>query len=324
MNKTVYIKKDDILSFVVAGIVFAFSMLLSPFNTYGDQEFYRRVYDVIPYLRLDDAVYFYSFTLSSNEVVHFSLVYFLGEYFSKELLMSVLNFLLAFVSFKLLVSLGAYKSIALFIVLTNYYMWVLYLPAERLKVACIFVFSAWLLLDKRSRFIILSGLGMLSHVSTIIILIAGILVYSRDELARVFSNLKISRIFFFALPLLIVVLLLSLGQLADKAVAYFQGGEFLTLGEAIRMLAFFFLALLYAEKKSNVVIVFIFLFSMVFLFSGDRVNMFGYLAFLYFSIHYRRGFNLGVMLTSLYFMISTIGLMNNIIVHGDAFFHLSG
>lgn len=319
MSRTVYIDKANIYALVVGSIVFVLSMIVSPFYIYGDQEFYRLVYDVIPHLNFADAAYFYQRTLSSNEMVHFSLVYFLGGLMSKELMMSVLNFLLAFASFRLLVALGAYKSIAVFIVLTNFYLWILYMHAERLKVACILMFFAWVMFDKRFRFVVLSALGLLAHVSTIIILISTLLVYARDEIKQFFTGLRLNKVFFVAVPLMAVVLVVSLTQLYSKFLAYTEDADMMTAGQALRMLVFFGMSLLYAKKKSNVVIVYAFLMSMVVLFSGDRINMFGYLVFLFFSVHHRGGFNVGVLLTSLYFMTTTFGMVDRIVEYGNAF-----
>jgi multisubunit Na+/H+ antiporter MnhC subunit len=317
------IRKDSISAALVASIVFLASLHVTALNTQGDQFFYDRVYDVIPYLRLDEAFVFYQMTVSSREPVHFSMVYFLGEYLSKELFVSLLNFALAFVSYKVLKSLGANWVIAILIVLTNYYLWVLYAPAERLKVACIFIFAAWLILDNRTKFALLAGLSVLSHASMVIILLSGALVYFRSELVKFATELRLSRAVFIVAPLFLASVLLSAGQLTTKAAAYFQGTGYMSLEEALRMLAFFLLSLLYAKDRKNVVIVFFVLMSMVFLFGGDRVNMFGYLAFLFFSVHYRQGFNVGVLATSLYFMTSTVGLLNNIILTGNAYYHLA-
>jgi hypothetical protein len=319
MNKTIYVDKANIYALVVASIVFVMSMIVSPFYIYGDQEFYRLVYDVIPNLNFEDAFFFYQRTLSSNEMVHFSLVYFLGGLMSKEVMMSALNFLLAFAAFRLLVNLGAYKSIAIFIVLTNFYLWVLYMHAERLKVACVLMFFAWVVFDKRFRFVVLSALGLLAHVSTIIIFASTLLVYARDEIKQFFTGLRLNKVFFIALPFMAGALVVSLTQLYDKFLAYTEDADMMTGGQALRMLIFFGMSLLYAKKKSDVVIVYAFLMSMVVLFSGDRVNMFGYLVFLFFSVHYRGGLNVGVMLTSLYFMTTTFGMVDRIIEYGNAF-----
>ncbi|MGJ7457426.1 hypothetical protein ACR80S_12775 [Halomonas sp. MA07-2] len=319
MKKRIYVDKANLYALAVASIVFVLSMIVSPFYIYGDQEFYRLVYDVIPNLNFADAAFFYQRTLSSNEIVHFSLVYFLGGVMSKEVMMSALNFLLAFASFRLLVNLGAYKSVAIFIVLTNFYLWILYLHAERLKVACILMFFAWMVFDKRFRFVVLSAIGLLAHVSTIIIFISSLLVYARDEIKQFFTGLRLNKVFFIALPLMAVVLVFSITQLYDKFLAYTDDADMMTVGQALRMLVFFGMSLIYAKKKSDVVIVYAFLMSMVVMFSGDRINMFGYLVFLFFSVHHRGGLNIGVVLTSLYFMTTTFGMVDRVVEYGNAF-----
>ena len=57
----------------------------------------------------------------------------------------------------------------------------------------------------------------------------------------------------------------------------------------------------------------------VFMVGGDRVNIFGYFAFLYYGLQIRRGWNFGVLATSLYFTYSSIGFLINVFQLGDGF-----
>jgi hypothetical protein len=80
------------------------------------------------------------------------------------------------------------------------------------------------------------------------------------------------------------------------------------------------LTLWYAKKKKEVVLIFIPLFVSVYLIGGERVNMMGYFVFLYYVLPIKKGFNMGILTTSAYFLYVTYMFMINVIEYGDGFY----
>lgn len=92
-------------------------------------------------------------------------------------------------------------------------------------------------------------------------------------------------------------------HLLSKVNSYFElKGVF----ELIKIGAFFILSYFYAKDKSNAVALFVPLFFLVLIFDGERINFLGYFVFLYFSLQYKKGFNLGSVLVNSYFFIQEL------------------
>jgi len=91
------------------------------------------------------------------------------------------------------------------------------------------------------------------------------------------------------------------------------------LADLVRIFALFILTLWYAKDKEEVVFIFIPLFVSVYLIGGDRVNMLGYFVFLYYALPVRKGFNVGILVTSSYFLFVTYDFVVKIIEYGDGF-----
>lgn len=73
------------------------------------------------------------------------------------------------------------------------------------------------------------------------------------------------------------------------------------------------------KNKLQVFLIFIPLFGAVYFLGGERVNMMGYFVFLFYALQHKRGFNLGILATSAYFLYVNIIFVDNIIKHGEGF-----
>ena len=89
--------------------------------------------------------------------------------------------------------------------------------------------------------------------------------------------------------------------------------------EIVKIVAFFILSLVYARRRSDVVLLFAPLFVAVLLVGGGRVNMLGYMVFLGYGLKINGGVNWGVFLTSLYFAYGAIGFVSDVLEHGSGF-----
>lgn len=65
---------------------------------------------------------------------------------------------------------------------------------------------------------------------------------------------------------------------------------------------------------------FIPLFMAVFLFGDERINILGYFIFLYYALFVRRGLNVGVLITSVYFAYASYGHLVRIFKYGNGFY----
>jgi len=118
------------------------------------------------------------------------------------------------------------------------------------------------------------------------------------------------------LPIAVVVFLFIQADLFIKILAYSDNRGW---SDFLRILIFLMMALYYSKSKLNTFIYFIPLFIAVYFVGGDRVNMIGYMFFLYSALQYRGGFNIGILITTLYFFYINIDFVRKIILYGNGF-----
>lgn len=308
-------------SSTAAMLVFLLSLLIMPLYTDGDQSVYRRVYEALPSLGLTEGFSFYAQNLSSREFVHFFLSWVASHFIGKDLFIAFSNAILAYVTMSLFQKWRASIIIGFLLLLTNFYFLVLYFAAERLKFGFIFLALSMIYIDQVKRIWGFAVLAVISHAQVIIVYVSILFNFFVRKILRLFYTGKISKSALFLIPFLFLPPLLVGNQIISKFQAYY--GE-RGLIELVRMLAFLLLALWYSKKKSETFIIFIPLVIAAFLVGGERVNLLGYFVFLYYGLQFRKGWNFGVLATSLYFAYSSINFLVNIIQHSNGFFSIQG
>jgi len=301
----------------VALIVFALSLLISPHYMLGDQEHYRGVFEILPTLSFVNGFIHYSQALSSIEPGHYTISWIFSRFLEKDLFISILNAILAFYSMQLLIRWRASIYVAASIVLTNFYFYVLFFAAERLKVSFIFLTMA-LAHVNGSKFYFFSALSAISHIQILIVYMMLLFREFSIEFIRIITSGKIKKYFLIGLIAFFLTLVVMSGQIIEKLSAYVVIG--FDIQSVYKLLVFYFMTLVYSRNRSDVTILFIPLFIAVLMIGDERINMFGYFVFLYYAIPINKGFNMGVVLTSAYFFYKTIIFVHNIIVSGDGFF----
>jgi hypothetical protein len=79
------------------------------------------------------------------------------------------------------------------------------------------------------------------------------------------------------------------------------------------------LSVWYAKNKSEAFIIFIPLVLAVFILGSDRINMMAYFAFLYYALQCKRGLNIGILVTTVYFAWKSYFFVSDIIEYGNGF-----
>lgn len=298
--------------------VFAISMTVGALYTEGDQYNYGRVYDAIGSLTLAEAFVFYTQSLSSIEIVHFLFIWLLSGLISKVLLFSFANVFLAFLVIRYFDFLKVNFFVSAFFVLTNFYVYVLFFAAERLKFGFIILLLGLLIsYSKRLRNTICIA-SIFGHFQMLIVLAPRIFELAVLSLVRLFHFQK------FNFQVLYLVLVGCIGFFfLDAFAAKFEAYNRETLLiDFLRISLFLTLALWYSIKRRlmlNVILQFTPLLVAVYLLGGDRVNMIAYIYFLAYGLTYRNGLNMGVFLTSIYFFGKTIFFLNSINEFGHGF-----
>lgn len=311
------LRRKEITFSLVIIFVFILSVFVGSYYSGGDQIHYRFVYDAVSSLSFVEGYLYYNVSLSSYEYVHYSLIWVFSRFLEKDVFIALSNSILAYLLLINLAKLRVFYLISVVLVLSNFYLFVLYFAAERLKFGMIFFLLSFYYIERVKLFYPLSLISVSSHAQ-FLILYSGILSkFLKNRMLRLFKTGFMSKKISYLLVFMVVAVVLLSEQIYQKFLAYYGGFDILVLW---KILVFFALSLYYAPKKLDTFFIFIPLVIAVGLFGGERINMFGYFVFMYFALQVNRGFNLGVILTTLYFSYKTYFFVQNIVLYGDGFY----
>lgn len=317
MNRKSLINKSYLVITILS--VFILSIVLAPSYIYGDQAHYRKIYDGLSGLSIDDAYIFYKANLDSKEPGYFFLAWLSSNLnIDKDHFVIFFNVVLSFFAYKFLLKRGGHPSIVFILVSFSYYSYVLFFAAERLKFGVILLLIG-LVVAKKS--IIYYLLSVITHSQMIIVYTSSFILKIKTDISNFFITFKVSKRFLiFIISVLTIsafIFIFMQEHLLSKFDSYF---ELRNLLELSKLFAFFVLSCFYAKNKSDVIAFFLPLLFFTLIFGGERVNFIGYFAFLYFSIHYKKGFNFGIILTTLYFVYSGSNFACNILEYGNGYY----
>ena len=308
-------------------LVFIYSLYVGQFATEGDQTIYRAVYEQIGKLSFKEAIIFYFATLSSKEIVHlgFSFI-FSSNGIDKDVFIAISNAVLAYVSAAVLLQFNASKIIVVAIILTSFYFNVLYFSAERLKFGFIFLMLSILFRDRKVFFYILSLTSILSHAQMAINYSAVLFFLLIKQIKRTLESGKMSTNVFVIIFIILICAVLIGPHMLYKFQIYYNGtGARLKtieyqLFEIAKILSIMCLAVFYSKNSWEAFFIFVPLVVLVSLLGSDRIVMIGYFLFLYYGLQVNRGLNLGVISTTTYFSLKSIGYLYGLIYFGDGFY----
>jgi hypothetical protein len=312
----------DQLPAIAAGIcVFVGSTLLAPFYIDGDQRIYHHAYQVVEGLDWANAYYLYARTIMGGEYSHFIVSWIASTLaIEKSVAMALANSMLAAYSVVLLRRWGASLYVALFVVLTNYYWYVLYFPAERLKVGVLFMVLSLLSIGRGIAFPVFSAAALFAHNSLIFIYSGIWLMMAASFLRRSESALRNQLILLSGGGVLIVSVLL-LGRIHIEAklptyLAVHNVSNVWALGPVLILVG---LSCIYSKKIIEPALLYLPTILGIAFLGGSRLNMLAYFIFLYHCLQVRNGFNIGVVTTSIYCCYKSIGFVSNVIEYGHGF-----
>ena len=320
----------SLATIIVSVCVFIGSLFLAPYYFAGDQRHYNAGYDAIKNLSLFEANDIYTSKIVSTEYGHFFVIWVTSVLgLEKNLVMALANSILAYFIMKVCNKWGVSLLVSSSICITNFYMLVLYFSAERLKFAFLFFLISIYYINNRKILFTFSFLSVITHLQ-LIILYSGLLFpkffgeyYKR--LKRIVFTLKMR----IKSELLVGVLLLSMtifiwvsmGDYLITKLAYHSTSP-RTHGAILNMLRvtiFFGMAILYAKKFTVITLNYFPLIIAIYFVSGSRLNMLAYALFMYYALRYKRGLNIGVLVTSVYFFFKSIGFVTRIVDTGNGY-----
>ena len=300
------------IDFLVLGSVFLISYFLFPFYTNADQFHYNNFYEQVRELNWIQALGLNAALLSSYEPGYPTIIWIFGNYVDKIIFISICNSIFAFVCYKLAVRFRCYPLLAYLIIITNFYFYVCYFSAERLKFSLLFFSLSLLYVKHKKNSTILTLLSILCHLQILILIICNYLPNFN------YKSFKSNKWLIFIFVLLVAVLFIQIiPYISYKLSVYLF--RYLDWEGLIKIFIFFIFSLKYSSNKNLVYLVFFPILFFLLLLSGERVTIFAYFIFMFFAIQYRRGFNFGLIFVNLYFLYKSVFFIDNIIKFGDGF-----
>lgn len=311
-KKTFYIK---ILFSIYIGL---FSYYISLFYTEGDQLGYRKIYDDISEYSFVDAFIFYSSYMGVSEVIHFIVIWITAHLkIDKNITMAVANSMLWFLAFKVLIKYNVNFYVALVLTSFNFYMFVLFFAAERLKFGFIFFFLSVLSINEKKSYLKYVILALLSHVQIAIPYVSIFISQFNFFFDKKKYLLSIKALFSFIL--LCVALIFLYDHIIEKVSIYSRiADETPGYNSLTKLVVFAILAFIY-NRKFETILAFSPFFVAAYFLGSERINMLGYMAFLFYGLKHRSGLNVGVLLTTAYFFFKSIVFITAVFSVGNAF-----
>jgi len=293
------------------------SMVILPYYQGGDQVYYRELYGLLKDLNIEDGYKIYFLKVGATEPLSFLFLWTGSNLdIEKDILISFFNTILAYVIINLLIEWKVSLFIISLIILTNYYFIVMYTGAERLKFAFIFLILSIYNTQNLKKYLLFA---ILSHFQTLLVYASMFFVFLSKQILTLFKKGVINRNIIFIIILGVILISLFYMPILNKIEYYMIYGQV----NIYKLLLFMLLTLFYARRKNNlyeVIFLFLFLIIMVSIVGEERVNLIGYFIFLYYALKVKKGINLGVLLTSMYFGIKSYEFMYNIIIYGNGFY----
>ena len=265
---------------IIAFLVFIISLVLGPLYHSGDQVNYIRVYNELPLLSFSEGRQYYSKYLTSSEIVHFLFITIFSRITEKFIFISVINSILAYMILLLFRQWKVNFIVSALIVLTNYYSYILFFPAERLKFGVIFLIFSLLYFDEKKKFIASSLLSSLSHFQMVLVYISILFEFVFSKVKLFIFEQKISKYLILLVFLSIFGLVLFVDNIMHKVNVYLSNSS--GIYELWKGLLFFIGAMIYSKNTKQIVLVFFPLLIFTYLLGGSRINM---LSFFVFSRH---------------------------------------
>jgi hypothetical protein len=302
---------------VVPWAIFFMSLLIMPLYVEGDQKIYRYLYASLPAYDFVDGYFFYLITVRSIEPIYYTLSWFFSNLgLPRDLFIAISNAVLCYIFLSVAKKYNSSIMIAATLVLGNFYFIALYTELERLKFGVIFLLWSLLVIDKHRQGIPLAFLAIMSHVQVGVMYASMISIKFLGQLKRLIFTFSVSKEFLVIVMLGGALLVGLFNHLAYKIGIYIVNMDFMS---AVKVMPLVLLTLVYAQSRVSAMFLLTPILVAIFFVSGDRLNIFIYFIFLYYAMQFRRGYNLGILVTTVYFSYKSVLFIENIFLIGRGY-----
>ncbi len=325
-------KQYLLVTITIVVCVFIGSLFLAPYYFGSDQHHYHSVYSLIKNIPFFEAIDSYRAKVVTHEFGHFIIIWVTsGLGIEKNLVMALANSYLAFLVMKICQKWGVSVLVSSLICVTNYYMFALYFSAERLKFAVIFFLISIYHINNLKKSFVFSFLSLTFHLQFIVLYSSFLFpkyfgsFFRNTKIVLLTNKIRIQSI---KNTLAIIGIIISIwiiyGQHLLNKFDYHTsqavfGPNFNPILNMLRVLIFFGLAIFYSKRYKVVTLNYLPLIIAIFILGGHRLNIFAYMIFLYYALAYKRGLNLGILITTIYFALKSFKFVNLFVSTGSGY-----
>lgn len=303
-----------IFSFVVTYI---FSMYMLNIYVLGDQYNYTKFWHDAATTELFNLPSIQLFDIGGVEPVFGILIWTASRLFDRDMFISTVNgiFICTFV-----LNLRRFKTPyhIIFLLMMNYYMLVLLIPAERVKFA-ITIFMIGMLLTGWKRAVLLIA-SPLCHFQMLISYFQIISALTADMFRSAIASGRVKTMALLPLILLgsmALVVIISYGApLAHKISAYDAGDNILG---ALKIVVLYIGAMIYCRNRWQITGAFVTTGIVALIIGPQRTNMLAYVVFCYFFMTERRYHNWLFLIIAIYFVARSVFFISQVMQYGVAF-----
>lgn len=314
----VVVRKSAVARWIYLIAVAAITLWLHDSYTEADGRVYSDYYDQLRDLRDVGAAYeLYRNQVGASEPVYFALTYLGSRFLSRLSFLLIANMAFALAAFEALRKLAPHPVVFLGL-LSNYYILVLLLPAERLKIGATFFLISLLVSDWRKWVATVVSIG--SHLQWLVATAARYSWVIYESMRGIF-NLRVRRgriATLIAILGIVVLTAVTLGSaIVEKLLAYRAAAS---LADLARPGLFLLLSLVYSRGQYRAVLVLNAPIIIAAAFVGsERLTIFSAALFVYFACQVRRGMNIGMFAFIAYFAAKSVNFMINVAEYGHGF-----
>ncbi len=306
--------------FLVHFTLFIFTVFISLYfgslYTKGDQYFYNMWFEEISSLNLYYGYSYYASQINYFEFIHFLVTWYGSLVFDKLTLHMFVNVLFILLLVEVFKKLNFNPLLALIIIASNFYVPVLLLAAERLKFGFMFLFL-FVLFDAYNKKIYMVVLTLAGHLQFLILWVS---IFFGLSIKQIFSNKIPNRIIKYFIVMLVLgsyFIFISTDHLLYKFLQYQKLGG---VSNIVKPVFFMFLSLYCCYHKKLLILgIFVALSVASFIIGNERITIFSYTVFLYFSSYRNKGVNAPNIFLIIYYGVKSTIFYSNIINTNSGF-----
>ncbi|WP_309089051.1 hypothetical protein [Phenylobacterium sp.] len=297
-------------------LVFATSLFLHDQYRYGDQTYYWSFYELAKRANLAQVPHLQRVTTGSSEPAYGLLIWMASRFLEKGVFISVANGIFVCQILALFEKFRG-SRFAFVLVAVGYYSLVCLFAAERLKFSLIF-FMAFLTVPGLARYAF-AALAPAAHYQVIILYVAALAGKAVKRIRETIPTRRIRwrdiAVFAFAGAFLAYFLVENRSPIVDKISGYATLDHI----ETIKTIVLMGIMLITCRDKWSVVGSMVPIVVAAYVVGDERVNMMGYLVFLYFFLVEGRTWNIAFLAANAYFVWKSVPFITDVLEYGTGY-----